>query len=166
MGCLHARIPFKAQCKIFRVGNYFWENSWSYPTLCPRWRISKNSIYGAFSWWMFLLSYLSSDSWFQKFHSMFSHWIFDIEIHSVAGCISAGDFVWPKDSEDWNRFKEISTLFPYHLWHSEDDTIVPFSDAICIHQKSENCILHPFNDRFHFVGPDFTELSREIFCWT
>lgn len=46
------------------------------------------------------------------------------EIHLVASCISAGDFSSPKNYE---YLKKLGGNI--HIWHAEDDLVVPFSTA-------------------------------------
>jgi predicted alpha/beta hydrolase family esterase len=110
----------------------------------------------------FLLTYLSSFQGYQRFQSFVTPWM-QIIFHSIAGCISAGDFLWPITWEDWARFTQIASNYTYHLWHSKDDTIVPFTDATQILTRVPVCVFHSFTDQFHFVGSYFPELQQAIF---
>ena len=65
----------------------------------------------------FLLRYFSEDD--LKIHTNTIH-----SIHLVATCLSAGDF---KEGENYYLLKKLKeNIF---IWHAEDDTVVPISDA-------------------------------------
>lgn len=50
-----------------------------------------------------------------------------------------------------------------HIWHSKDDTIVPFEHSMNYHTNLTWSILHTFEDRWHFSGQaHFVELFLEI----
>lgn len=49
-----------------------------------------------------------------------------------------------------------------HLWHSEDDTVVPYNNAQIIKTVMPEVILHSFKDRGHFIQPAFMELLQVI----
>lgn len=56
-----------------------------------------------------------------------------------------------------NSTKEI------HLWHSKDDTVVPFEHSLEYHTRLPGSILHTFEDRWHFSWQShFVELFLEI----
>lgn len=50
-----------------------------------------------------------------------------------------------------------------HLWHSRDDTVVPYEHSMKYHTNLTWSILHTFEDRWHFSGQShFVELFLEI----
>lgn len=62
--------------------------------------------------------------------------------------------------EEWNGFK--SDIKEVHLWHSDDDTIVPIHHSERFLEVFPSATPHRFNDRFHFIGDSFPELLEEI----
>lgn len=49
-----------------------------------------------------------------------------------------------------------------HLLHSEDDPVVPVTEADRYASDLPAAKVHKFTDRHHFIGPDFPELARII----
>ncbi len=64
------------------------------------------------------------------------------------------------DIESWSGFA--TTIGAVHLWHSEDDTIVPITHSEALKARYEYAELHRFTDRFHFIGEEFPELEAVI----
>lgn len=64
------------------------------------------------------------------------------------------------DIEHWNGFA--TRISAVHLWHSEDDTIVPIAHSEALKVRYESATLHRFTDRFHFIGEEFNELETVI----
>jgi predicted alpha/beta hydrolase family esterase len=64
------------------------------------------------------------------------------------------------DTQTWSGFK--TPIAALHLWHSEDDSIVPISHSERVCELSPNAVLHRYTDRFHFIGDDFPELTKVI----
>jgi predicted alpha/beta hydrolase family esterase len=62
--------------------------------------------------------------------------------------------------EHWNGFA--TNIAAVHLWHSEDDTIVPITHSEALKARYESAELHRFTDRFHFIGEEFGELEAVI----
>ena len=57
----------------------------------------------------------------------------------------------------------ITSIVPkVHLWHSTDDTIVPYSDCEILHNHMPTSIIHTFSDRWHFIQENFPELVATI----
>jgi uncharacterized protein len=50
------------------------------------------------------------------------------------------------------------------LYHSEDDSIVPFAEVLRYQAALPQAALHTFTDRGHFLGPTFPELTEAILC--
>lgn len=48
------------------------------------------------------------------------------------------------------------------LYHSTDDTIVPYSNALEYQKALPSATLRTFDDRVHFNGEDFPELEEDI----
>ena len=55
--------------------------------------------------------------------------------------------------------KEIPEI---HIYHSKDDTIVPFEESEKYHKHIPNSQLHVFEGRGHFLGEEFPELFNNI----
>ena len=49
-----------------------------------------------------------------------------------------------------------------HIYHSTDDTIVPFSESKKYHEHLPKSQLHVFSNRFHFLDETFPELFENI----
>lgn len=64
------------------------------------------------------------------------------------------------DMENWSGF--LGTIASVHLWHSEDDFIVPIIHSETIVDLFPAAILHRFTDRFHFIGEEFGEIEAVI----
>lgn len=45
-----------------------------------------------------------------------------------------------------------------HLYHSQDDPVVPFSELVKFQADLPSATVHQFTDRHHFIGPEFPEL--------
>lgn len=64
------------------------------------------------------------------------------------------------DTTHWSGFR--SVVATLHLWHSEDDSIVPIVHSEAVVSLCPSAVLHRFADRFHFIGEDFPELEAAI----
>ena len=49
-----------------------------------------------------------------------------------------------------------------HVWHSSDDTVVPYRNAELIKEHLPEAVLYTFPDRGHFMQPAFPELLSYI----
>lgn len=49
-----------------------------------------------------------------------------------------------------------------HLYHSEDDPVVPFTDLAQYVEKLPSATVHTFTDRGHFMQEEFPEIIEEI----
>lgn len=49
-----------------------------------------------------------------------------------------------------------------HLFHSEDDPVVPYAELNKFQSDMPNAIVHSFSDRGHFLQTDFPELTELI----
>ncbi len=84
------------------------------------------------------------------------------QIHLVAACVSEGDFTAPENYDIlknmWNRV---------HVWHAEDDTLVPFATAKFLEKTlpdAETHFFEPERGYGHFFPlAVFSELEWEIF---
>ncbi len=75
------------------------------------------TLVGTSLWWCFLLKYFSEKTllFSKKYIS---------QIHLIAACLSEWDFIAP---EDYNVLKNLWNRV--HIWHAEDDRVVPFATA-------------------------------------
>ncbi len=64
------------------------------------------------------------------------------------------------DLASWHGFKTVPG--DLHLWHSEDDTIVPIAHSERVQELYPSAVLHRFTDRFHFIGESFPEIEAVI----
>ncbi len=64
------------------------------------------------------------------------------------------------DTIGWNGFR--SPIPAVHLWHSDDDTIVPIAHSERFLELYPQATLHRFTDRGHFLIPAFPELEVVI----
>ena len=64
------------------------------------------------------------------------------------------------DTNAWVGFRSVPESV--HLWHSEDDTIVPIAHSEALAAMYPAAHLHRFTDRFHFIGESFPELEAVI----
>lgn len=55
-----------------------------------------------------------------------------------------------------------SSGIPVHLYQSEDDTIVPYSNFKRYAEALPSAVRHSFTDRWHFVQEEFPELVEDI----
>ena len=82
-------------------------------------------------------------------------------VHLVAACIAEGDFSTPTNYE---FLKHLGNRV--HIWHAEDDPVVPFTIGQELSLVLPDAIFHPFApDRWygHFYGiPAFPELENEL----
>lgn len=86
------------------------------------------------------------------------------QLHLVAPCVDeiecegVGEF--KIDLDAWDGFKP--GIKQVHLWHSEDDTLVPIHHSERFLKKFPEATLHRFTDRGHFLYETFPELLAEI----
>jgi hypothetical protein len=86
------------------------------------------------------------------------------QLHLVAGviddveCPGVGEF--GIDIVQWSGFA--SVIDDVHIWHSADDTYVPLHHAERLAVKYPQATTHYFEDRGHFLQPEFPELQQEI----
>ena len=94
--------------------------------------------------------------------SIISEWKIPFtELHLVAWCIWAGSFLIPESMEYINSVSQKNI----HIWHSEDDTIVSFKDALIIYSKIPWAIPHFFNDKSHFQAIEVFNELETILLW-
>jgi len=84
----------------------------------------------------------------------------------VAGAATS-DGLEGEDGENFyaelENLKNISELVPkVHLYHSEDDFVVPFKNLEVFSQNIPNAEVQIFHDRGHFLQEDFPELIQNI----
>lgn len=86
-----------------------------------------------------------------------------LQVHLVAGGYD------DESNEDLGSFKVesakdvIKSAKEVHLWHSEDDPVVPFSELAKIQKDIPTATLHIFTNREHFSQQDtFPELLEAI----
>jgi predicted alpha/beta hydrolase family esterase len=106
----------------------------------------------------FLLKYLSEN----KFPKQIK------QLHLVAPWVNNDIKVLPLErvasfAFDINKINVLEKMAEeIHIWHSEDDDVVPFSDSEMINKKLPKATLHRFTDRKHFIQPAFLELLQSI----
>lgn len=64
------------------------------------------------------------------------------------------------DIENWAGFA--SAVTAVHLWHSEDDFVVPIIHSETVVHLYPTATFHRFADRFHFIGETFPEIEAVI----
>jgi predicted alpha/beta hydrolase family esterase len=96
---------------------------------------------------LFLAKYLSKNKFPKKILATFL----------IGACYSEGDFTAPKDVKLFK--KQGGKIF---LYHSKDDSIVPFSDFEKYKEKLPSAICRIFDDQWHFVGETVPGLARDI----
>lgn len=115
-------------------------------------------IIGHSLWCIFLSKYLSENKFPKRISQLhFVAWVFDEE--------------WLPEWEDYladfvfdpsvlkNLEQQVDKIF---LYHSKDDTTVPYSHVEKFKSYLPNAILTTFDDRWHFSIPEFPELLEEI----
>lgn len=81
------------------------------------------------------------------------------QLHTIAACVRAGDFTPPYDN--WKHLQSLGSKV--HLWHSEDDCIVPFSDAQFLLEHLPDANSHFYMNMSHFHKlEEFTDLEKCI----
>jgi predicted alpha/beta hydrolase family esterase len=93
----------------------------------------------------FLSIYLSRNTLKQKV----------IQLHLVAACLGEGDF-----RKQQNGKKITNQCDNIHIWHSADDPVVDFNEALEYSKLITNSILHKLEDRGHFNQADFAEMQE------
>ncbi len=96
-----------------------------------------------------------------RIQSDFSQWQIQIDaIHLVAACISEGDFTTP---ENYDILRSLGSKV--HIWHAEDDTVVPFGTAKELETELPEAQTHFFGSEKwygHFfplaVFPEFEDI--------
>jgi len=97
---------------------------------------------------MFLVKYLNSRTLSQPAR----------QLHLIAGGYD------DESNEDMGSFRvESAAKLPQnaqqiHLWHSQDDPVVPFTELAKFEADLPDAVSHVFADRAHFNGPTFPEL--------
>lgn len=80
------------------------------------------------------------------------------QVHLVSGCYGlGGGFALPDSLE--NISKHCKKVF---IYHSTDDSIVPYADALKYHKSLPEAKLVTFTDRGHFLDDDFPEIEENI----
>ncbi len=117
------------------------------------------------------LSSSSYENWINSFSKakekgMPTAWqkVWIIQIHLVAACVSEGDFTAPENYDVlrdlWNRV---------HIWHAEDDKVVPFATAKFLEKTLPEAKTHFFEpERWYghfFPLTVFPELEEELFFY-
>ncbi len=105
----------------------------------------------------FLLKWLSENKFPKKISQLhlIAPWVSDdipLELERIAT-------FKPDLSKSSNIKNQCSKI---HLWHSEDDKVVPYKNTELIKQALPDTILHTFKDRGHFIQPAFMELLQVI----
>lgn len=96
----------------------------------------------------FLAQYLSQETFPKKIHSL----------HLVAPAFDgAGGF--GLDTNVSCIARQVSKIY---LYHSKDDSLVPYEDSVRIKQLLPEADFVTFNDKGHFLIPEFPELIERI----
>jgi len=111
------------------------------------------------SLWVFFLCKYLSENWFPKKIK---------QLHLVSGLIDDQDlppeekYIWDFEF-DITKLPEIQnyadTIF---LYHSTDDTCVPYQQTVRIQELLPEAKLTTFSDRWHINQPEFPELLENI----
>ncbi|GAB4145969.1 MAG: hypothetical protein OHK0017_06170 [Patescibacteria group bacterium] len=80
------------------------------------------------------------------------------QLNFIAPTLSEGSF---KVSHNWDKLAEIKSV---NIFHSEDDSIVPYAEGVQFHKLLPDSRLISFKDRDHFNqnGSSFDELVEQI----
>lgn len=100
---------------------------------------------------MFLQMYFAKNNFQERFST--SH----LQVHLVACGKEEGDF---KVSDSWINLNKLYDRV--HIYHSIDDTVIPFEEVLLYTQNLPKAIFHKFEDRDHFVQEQFPELLQNI----
>ncbi|MFA5986201.1 MAG: alpha/beta hydrolase [Parcubacteria group bacterium] len=80
------------------------------------------------------------------------------QVHLVAGCYGiGGGFDLPNSLE--NIQKQCDQIF---IYHSTDDPVVPYADALQYQKSLPQAKLITFSDRGHFLGDGFPEIVENV----
>ena len=80
-----------------------------------------------------------------------------MQLHLVAGpAPSCGDFTFTTLDNLEKQCAEV------HMYHSQDDFVVPFKDVEAYTKALPHAKVHIFEDRGHFLQPEFPELMENI----
>ena len=102
---------------------------------------------------MFLAKYLSENAFSKKIKGVF----LVASPYSAKDSGYVADFMLPEDLDSLN--KQAAQVYMYH---SEDDTVVPFNEFIQYKKKLPNTHAISFKDRGHFNQEFFPEIVRDI----
>lgn len=81
-------------------------------------------------------------------------------LHLVASCYHQGSFSQP-DASGWQHVSQNVTNI--HIWHAEDDMIVPISSAEYLFERFPQAVFHRFQTGGHLRMGQFLELEGEMF---
>ena len=109
-------------------------------------------------WTIFILKYLA-ENWFPKKIK---------QLHLVSALIDDKNLP-PEESYLWDflfdiqKIPEIQNICnKIFLYHSKDDTCVPFSQGEKLHEFLPNAKFEVFEDRWHMNMPEFPELIQNV----
>jgi len=104
----------------------------------------------------FLLKYLSENNFSKKIYQLHlaAPAVFD-EDDSIEK-LSTFEFDVKKITKIQDMCEEI------HLWHSEDDNMVPFKNSEIVNENLPKAKFHILKDRGHFNQPSFPEILEVI----
>jgi len=104
----------------------------------------------------FLLKYLSENNFPKKIY----------QLHLVAPAVFDEDDSIEKLSTFKFDVKKITKIQDIceeiHLWHSEDDNMVPFKNSEIVNENLSKANFHILKDRGHFNQPSFPEILEVI----
>jgi predicted alpha/beta hydrolase family esterase len=146
----------------------------AYEVIAPRMPLADNAKYSEWKiWFEKLLPYVTDHAVFIG-HSLggifLAKYFAEEEYPKRMGAILLIAAPYESDSEyslvDFVLPDDLSRLAAYgkrvHLYQSEDDFIVPFSNLERYKQMLPAAIPHVFTDRGHFLGDEFPELAEDI----
>lgn len=81
------------------------------------------------------------------------------QLHLVAGGYNAPEHDYGSFRLDSATGLEQSAA-EIHLYHSQDDPVVPFAELAKFQADLPTAQAHIFTDRHHFIGPDFPEMIK------
>ncbi len=118
-------------------------------------------------WATFIIKYLSENSFPVKINQI--HLVCPLlDIEWIKDWERPGKLLWLNDFIiDLTRVSNISdTTKDLYIYHSKDDTVVPFNHSKRLNELLPNAIFEVFETRWHFMQPALPELLDNIWIYT
>jgi cysteinyl-tRNA synthetase/very-short-patch-repair endonuclease len=101
----------------------------------------------------FIQRYLSENNLRSKFNLNLK------QVHLVGSCLKENEF---KTSQDWDKVKENIDFENIYLYHSTDDEVCDFSEAVEFQKNLPGSQLSEYSDQGHFEVEELSELADRI----